>query len=334
MKKLASFLILSYLLSTNIFAQGIAIGHRFNLTSELQLNQNTTGQFARAFVPDYFKAPENGKFMLVFHLHSASWAAENQVYKAQANVILFNIHLGALSSPYQNYFQDGNKFKLILDKVITFLKNNNVIANPQIEKLIITSFSAGYAGVREIFKIPAYYEQIDALSLADGLHCNSEPALKQEQMKDFLRFARDARDLKKIMFLTHSEIPTNDYQSTTQTADYLINGIGAQRISVTTVDEIGVQKFACDAGYFHLKAYSGETASDHLNHLYGMNLMLEKIVKQLAQTSIGLKDKINKAGEKFIRLNYSNPFNSITFISNQQNFQPLFSYIPAAYQKF
>lgn len=317
MKKVVSFVILLSLLSTVAFTQGVAIGQRFDLTLELQINQNASGQFAQAFVPDYFRAPEDGKFMLVFHLHGASWAAEDQVYKAQANAVLFNIHLGAFSSSYQNYFQDSNKFRLILDKVLAVLKNNNLIANPQIETLIMTSFSAGYAGVREIFKTQADYDQLKALALADGLHCSSDPALKEQQMKDILRFAKDARDLKKIMFLTHSEIPTSGYQSTTQTADYLINGLGSQRIAVTVVDEVGIQQSACDTGYFHLKGYAGNTANDHLKHLYGMNLMLEEIIQILDQITVGLNDRIISSEEPFTMLNYPNPFNSVTFISYQ-----------------
>lgn len=317
MKKMVSFLILLSLKSTFVIAQGVAIGQRFDLTTELQLNQKITGQFAQLFVPNYFKSPEDGKFTLVFHLHSASWAAEDEVFKAQANAVWFNIHLGALSSPYQNYFLDSNKFKLILDKVIVVLQNNNIIANPQIETLIVTSFSAGYAGVREIFKSPAYYDQIKALALADGLHCSSDPMSKEQQLKDFLRYARDARDRKKVMLLTHSEIPTSGYESTTQTANYLINGIGAQRTVVTAIDEIGTQKSACDTGYFHLKDYAGETASDHLKHLYGMNLMLQKIIQILAQTTVGLNDKIIKPEQPFLIRNYPNPFNAVTNFAYQ-----------------
>ncbi len=317
MKKTATLLILFLFLVSKNYAQGIAIGQRFDLTNELQLNQSTTGQFAQVFVSNYFKAPEDGKFILVFHLHSASWAAEDLVYKAQANAILFNIHLGAFSSPYQNYFQDSNKFRLIQEKIIAILQNNNIIANPQIETLIVTSFSAGYAGVREIFKTQKYYDQINALALADGLHCSSDPTLKEQQMKDFLRFARDARGRKKIMLLTHSEIPTSGYESTTQTANYLITGIGANRVAINDVDEIGAQKSACDTGYFHLKGYAGDTATDHLKHLYAMNLMLEKIIQILDQTTVGLNDSIINPEKVFSMRNYPNPFNVITFISYQ-----------------
>ena len=316
-KKAATLLTLFIFLSLPAYSQGIALGQRFDLTNELQLNQSTTGQFAQVFVPNFYEAPDDGKFTLVFHLHSASWAAEDQVYKAQANAVLFNIHLGALSSPYQNYFQDSNKFKFILEKILAVLQNNNIIATPHIETLIITSFSAGYAGVREIFKTQAYYDQVSALSLADGLHSSSDPSLKQQQMRDFLRFARDARDRKKIMCLTHSAIPTSGYESTTQTANYLITGIGAQRIAMTAVDEIGIQQSACDTGYFHLKGYAGNTATDHLKHLYAMNLMLEQIIKISDQITVGVIDKNVTPETIFTVRNYPNPFNSVTFFAYQ-----------------
>ncbi|MDZ7400939.1 MAG: T9SS type A sorting domain-containing protein [candidate division KSB1 bacterium] len=315
MKLCFAVLLLLSVFPTAALAQGVAIGQRFDLTAELQLNHGTTGQFAQVFVPNYYQAPQDGKLMLVFHLHSASWAAEDVVYKAQANAVLFNIHLGALSSPYQNYFQDANKFRLILDKVKAVLQDHNIIANPVVDTLIVTSFSAGYAGVREIFKTPAYYDQINALALADGLHCNSDPALKEQQMKDFLRFARDARDGKKIFCLTHSAIPTSGYESTTQTANYLINGIGAQRVFVSAVDEIGLQQSACDTGKFHLKGYAGDTASDHMKHLYGLHLMLEQMIRILHQVTVGLNEHWIQPDCYFLVRNYPNPFNSITHFS-------------------
>ena len=180
MNKVLNFIILPYLLSTIASAQDVASGQRFELTELLRLNQNTTGQFAQVFVPDYFIAPEDGKFTLVFHLHSASWAAEDLVYKTHVNAVLFNIHLGAFSSPYRNYFQDSSKFSIIQQNIRAVLQNNDLIEKPQIKMLIMTSFSAGYAGIREILKTRAYYDQISALALADGLHCDSDSSLMVE----------------------------------------------------------------------------------------------------------------------------------------------------------
>ena len=260
----------------SISAQGSAVGTRFDLTNSLQLNLGVSGQFAQLFIPDYYAPPIDGKFTLVFHLHSASWAAEEQVYRAKVNVILFNIQLGVFSSPYQNYFSTQGRYSAILDTIINTLQKQNIINAPRTERIIVTAFSAGYAGIREILKTPSYYIGILAINLADGLHCNSDPAIRNIQMQDFLRFASDARAAKKIMLITHSSIPTTGYQNTTQTADYLIDRLGAIRLPDTTVDEIGTRYSRCDTGRFKLKGYLGQTADDHLAHLYGMHLLLSE----------------------------------------------------------
>jgi len=301
-----------FLLFTFCSSQGTGVGQRIDLTSKLNLG---SGQFAQLFIPDYFSPADDGNFTLVFHLHSASWAAEDEVYKSGVNTILFNIHLGGFSSSYQNYFNDQSKFQTIMDLVKSELESNQIITQPEISKLIVTSFSAGYAGVREMFKNIDYYKQIDALTLADGLHSSSNSSLMQDQMKDFLRFAKDARDLSKIMFITHSQIPTSGYESTTSTANYLINGIGATREEFSVTDEVGTQLTKCDTGFFHLKGYAGETANDHMKHLYGMHLMLKSALDILEPTSL-LNTQGNFSNIEFFQLgNYPNPFNSTTTIT-------------------
>src|SRR3990172_3542235 len=316
-KKSFLFILLLTSFALHVSAQGIGQGTRIDLTSKLGLNNGTTGQFAQLFIPDYYQAPTDGKFDLVFHLHSASWAAEDQVYKANANAILFNIHLGGFSSSYQNYFVNQSYFQNILDTVAAILDRNGIISNPQIKHLIVTSFSAGYAGVREILKNSVNYNKINVLTLADGLHCNSDSATKTIQMKDFLGFAKDARDKLKIMFLTHSSILTSGYDNTTQTANYLINGIGSLRVAYSAIDEIGMQYSKCDTGHFHLKGYYGDAANDHLKHLYAMNKMLEDALNILYNQTTGLNDVEPSNDNSTLEQNYPNPFNPSTKISWQ-----------------
>ena len=308
-------LILLFILSTGfIYPQSVGVGERFDLTAKLNLG---SGQFAQLFVPDYFVPPVDGKFLLLFHLHSASWAAENQVYKSQSNAVLFNIHLGALSSPYQNYFSDPNKFSAILDTVLSVLSNNSIIQAPQIKYLVITSFSAGYAGLREILKTQSYYDMINAINLADGLHCSSDPGTASIQMQDFLSFAIDARDEEKIMLLTHSSITTSGYQSTTQTANYLINGTGVQVTNVTEIDEIGTMYAKCDTGYFQIRRYYGQTAEDHLKHLYAMYHMLRTAINILDPSLTSVNNDESMLQNFFLYQNYPNPFNPVTKITWQ-----------------
>lgn len=295
----------------NSSAQGTARGTRIDFTSRIALSAQN-GQFAQLFIPDYYTAPPDGRYILVFHLHSASWAAEDEIYKAGANAILFNMHIGALSSPYQNYFLDNRRFGAILEMITEELNTQAIISNGQIKNLIFTSFSAGYAGLREILKSESYYDLIDAINLADGLHSSSSASSMQIQMADFLKYARDARDKKKIMLITHSSIPTTGYKSTTETADYLISGINSLRITVNASDAIGLQKSACDTGYFHLRGYAGTTADDHLKHLYNMDMMISAALDLITDQINSLPEISVPANFNLAIENYPNPFNSTT----------------------
>lgn len=311
MKYLLKIFCLLILINGDVISQGVGVGTRYDLTQKLNLG---SGQFAQVFIPDYFIPPADGKYTLVFHLHSASWAAEDQVYKSNTNAVLFNIHLGSLSSPYQNYFSDQSKFNIILDTIKSVLSTNEIISEPEIKYLIITSFSAGYAGVREILKSISYYNLITAIHLADGLHCSSDPGIAVVQLQDFLRFAKDARDKKKVMLITHSSITTSGYWSTTQTADYLLNGIGADAVPVNELDEIGTMYARCDTGYFHMRRYLGNTADDHLKHLYAMHLMLETTIAILDSATTGILYNEYAPQGFFLYQNYPNPFNPVTKI--------------------
>ncbi len=288
--------------------QGVAVGVRVDLSDSLRL-QRASGQVAQLFIPDYFQPPPDGKLTLVVHLHSASWAAENQVYKARANAVLVNIHLGALSSPYQNFFANQQRFAGLMEIALRELAARGVVARPQVSTLIVTSFSAGYAGVREILKNGAYYELLSALTLADGLHCSSDPGLMAAQMADFVRLARDAAAGRKVMLLTHSSISTVGYQSTTQTADYLLTALGAARVPCALADEIGLQYCRCDTGHFHLRGYLGETADDHLKHLHAMDRMLAQALEILAShSSAAPRGCLPKDNSLSVRV-YPNPSN-------------------------
>lgn len=100
-------------------------------------------------------------------------------------------------------------------------------------------------------------------------------------MFDFVRFANNAKNKKKIMVITHSSISTNGYQSTTQTANYLIKQMEIKRDVCHVSDEIGIHYYRCNAGNFHIKGYYGETAGDHLKHLYSMDKSLRLVCKIL-----------------------------------------------------
>jgi hypothetical protein len=276
----ASMVLLALFITVS--ASGSGVGQRYSLTSQLQLG---AGQAAQVFVPDYFSAPSDGQILLVIHLHGGVGASEDMVYRPRANAVLFSLELNGLSGVYQNYFADPLKFSVITNLVTEVLRTNHVVSNPGIGRLVLTSFSAGYAGIREILKSPGYYQRVDALLLGDTLYSSSDPAARSIQMQNFLQFAADARDLKKLFLLTHSTVATSGYDNTVATADYLVSGIGAGWMSASAVDAIGTQYRLCDAGQFQAIGYLGSTGTDHVRHYQNMDLMMERFMTFMAETN-------------------------------------------------
>lgn len=298
---LTAFTLFACLASPPTRSQGVGVGQRIDCTGSLSLNSGTTGQSAEIFVPDYYRAPAGGAFTLVLHLHSASWAAEDAIYRARANAVLLAIHLGNLSGPYQSYFSRPGVFRQILDTVTAVLRERGIIASPVVRKLVVTSFSAGYAGVREVLRSPDCRARIDALLLADGLHSSLDSTLMNTQLQDFLTFAQDARGGKKIFISTHSSIRTSGYRSTTETANYLLAGLGLPRKVAAGSDEVGTRISTADTGNFHLRGYAGDTATDHMKHLYGMHQMVSDVMARLGDEATGIGQKRSEGGPCDVR---------------------------------
>lgn len=250
-------------------------GTRIDLTRHLGLSKEKH-QFAQLFIPDYFKSQN---FTLVFHFHGASWVIEQVIYQTGQQAILFNIHLGLFSSPYRRYFSEQNRFQDLLLQIREHLSNQFNNEYPEINQIILTSFSAGYAGIREILKNEDDYKLIDGIILADGLHADSSSEIYPTQMINFVRFARDACKKEKMFYLTHSSIPTPGYMSTTETAEYLLNSLKIKKKSLYDTTSIGMQIAVCDTGYFYLESYAGESASDHMQHFYHLHRLLVKVPK-------------------------------------------------------
>ena len=277
MNTLKTVLILVLIASSSLISQNIRDPKRIDLSSQLGLDSN---QYAQIFIPETFKPGSKG-FDLVFHLHGNSKTAETQIKKTEADAILFNIYLGLLSSPYREYFEDSTKFGIILNTVKDTLASSGIVDANEIDDFIITSFSAGYGGVREMLKYERYYRMIDVITLADGLHSDLDSALMKKQMKDFTRFAKDATEGEKIMVLTHSNIEPENYASTTETADYLIERVNGERFMVSRKDSIGRLYSEFHKGNLYIKGYRGDTAEDHMKHLYHIDKMLSKVLEIL-----------------------------------------------------
>jgi hypothetical protein len=208
---------------------------------------------------------------LLVHFHGAPWAIEEQLYRSKKKAVLIAISYKGLSEAYRKPFEDREKFGKILDEGLSKLREGTGDQRLQWRRVGVSAFSAGYGAVREILKEPRYYDLISDLVFADSIHCGYEKdgSVEQASLAPFLQFARDAAAGKKKMLLTHSEIEPKTYASTTETSNYLILGVGGKRVPACGTNSRKMKLLTrFDKGGFHVRGFAGNTAPDHMNHLY------------------------------------------------------------------
>jgi hypothetical protein len=228
---------------------------------------------ARLFVPAGYR-PEGGAVNLVIHLHGADAIVERALVEAGWPAALIVFNRSGLSSVYAKPFADRALFDRLLARACEEVgKVRSPGSTPKVGRVVVSSFSAGFGGVRAILNDPAHFDRVDALVLADSLYCGyAEPAAERRVdpalMAGFRRFAREAAAGRRAMLVSHSAQVPEGYASTTETADDLVREVGG----TATPDRrdrgdgwVETRRFT--RGGFLVIGFAGEGAEDHLRHL-------------------------------------------------------------------
>ena len=218
--------------------------------------------------------------LLLVHLHGAPWLVEHHVREHAPQAVLVTVQLGGGSRVYADGFSDPSRFRTL---VIEARERVSALAGRRIEfdAIALTSFSAGYGGIRSILRHREHYDLVGALILADSLHAGyagdatvprtADLPVDLADLDVFNTFAADAAAGRKWMRVTHSEVYPGTYASTTETADVLLTHLGAARSPVLREGPIGMQQLSeARRGNFHLAGFAGNSAPDHVDHLYAL----------------------------------------------------------------
>ena len=144
----------------------------------------------------------------------------------------------------------------------------------------LSSFSAGFGGVRELLRSPEVVSRLDVLILADTLYAGfarpqasseDRPPPEPKHLDDFLRYARLASEGRKGMLVTCCDLIPPTYSATRETARALCEGVGAE---VKTVDDAWPEGLTRTAtarrGRFAFHGFDGEEGKAHMRHLRGL----------------------------------------------------------------
>lgn len=227
---------------------------------------------ATLFVPAGYKA-RDGKVDVVLHLHGTPTVAEPALKDVGWDAVLVTFNRSGLSSAYAKPFSDPELFPRLIDDAVKGVESLRPGEKLVAGKVVVSSFSAGFGGVREILRTPASFDRIDAIVMADSLYCGyaGDPAEKRVDpnlMSGFERFAREAAAGRKTMLVSHSSQVPPGYASTTETADYLIKAVGATSEPDDADWGDGWREIRkASEGRFRVLGFSGEGPEDHMRHL-------------------------------------------------------------------
>jgi len=208
---------------------------------------------------------------LLVHFHGGTWLPEVAAAR-EGKTAVISIQIGAGSSAYARPFSEPQRFGQLLQEA-------EAKAGVKFDPVALSAWSAGYGAIREILKVPEYYNRVAHVLLIDGLHTDyiggqpgpQESQIETSKLEIFLRFARDAAAGKKQMIVTHSEIFPGTFASTTETADYLLKQLGLKRRAVVKWGPMQTQQLSeASAGSFLLIGYAGNSAPDHIDQLHSL----------------------------------------------------------------
>jgi hypothetical protein len=103
------------------------------------------------FVPAGLRAAD-GRIDLIFHLHGSAELMEHNLAHARGRSVLVTVSLNGLSSVYTSQFKRPELFLSLIDEAAKKTAPQ-VGADPlEFGRVIVSSFSAGFGGVREFLK--------------------------------------------------------------------------------------------------------------------------------------------------------------------------------------
>jgi len=204
----------------------------------------------------------SGRFDVMFHFHGHE-AARKEWVRVMNGAVLVGVDLGLGSGPYAAAFRSPDAFKRLVESVEVAMAKKHGRKQARARRIGLSAWSAGYQRYGR--------SVVDLVVLLDGLHSGYGPVtLNEQQLAPFVRFAREAKARRKLMFVSHSSIIPPGYASTTETANYLISKLGGRprKARPRASDPMGLELISrYSSGNFHVRGYKGNDKMDHCAHL-------------------------------------------------------------------
>jgi hypothetical protein len=204
---------------------------------------------------------------LLLHLHGAE-AVRKVLAPAGLPIVIAALDAGRGSQAYEQALYGPTALEPLLASVHRAV-TEAWGTSPERRHLVVSSWSAGYGGARQILRhhpsLPA------AVILLDSLHASYRAdgsGLESKGLEPFVALAERAQRGTARLVLTHSEIRPPDFASTAETASFLLRSVGAQRRYAGLRSVAGLEhKTEVEQGGLVVRGFTGTRRADHCAHL-------------------------------------------------------------------
>jgi hypothetical protein len=223
---------------------------------------------------------------LVVFFHGAPTAVEPAFERSGIDGVLFIMNLGAGSGRYEQTFEWPGSFAQLLEGAKAAVASACPNAVPEIRRVALSGWSAGYGAIWRILEREIDDRRIDAVLLSDGLHAGfveegSQRDVNPAQLAPFALFADAAVKNERLFAVAHTAIVPPDYASTTETANYLLRSVGAVRSPVHLEGPRPqmVQSSRASLGSFHVLGFDGGDEAAHCDQLHAVGETLFPLLR-------------------------------------------------------
>jgi hypothetical protein len=245
-------------------------------------------------LPETFRPGRDGAFDLLIHFHGNTAVVRESAEIAKLDAAVAIVNLGIGSAPYEELYAVPGTYEELLETVRLGVERRG-LAGARLRRVALSGWSAGYGAISTIAQVRRKEDNLDAILIFDGIHCGWENGeLNHRQMKPFSSLAEQASRREIYFGITHSEIDPKAYASTSATADYLLERVGASRVPLDerrdapAYLELESMKGAVSKklekrmepvneaheGLFHVVRFRGDTKEHHMAHLFQMGATL------------------------------------------------------------
>ena len=231
--------------------------------------------FGRVIMPRQNPVDSQGRFDLLAQFHGAD-LARLEFVRGDAPFVFMAVHQGKGGS--YAALSGANALPILLRSLERTMASESPTGKAHAEHVALSSWSAGFGGIKRILQRSEGLDRISAVVLLDSLHMSRDERVGAARLAPFIEFAQRAVRGEALMFVSYSSIMTDRFASTTESVRLLISELGGNPLPAEGDGPGGLQlKEVYSQGNFHARGYLGGGKLDHCAHL----LLMPEVAKAL-----------------------------------------------------